>query len=62
MGKRDEMFRAKVLIFMIPLGLPIGQPPADAKTAPALSAHAAVETPATDESATNPWQVPAVSP
>ena len=30
MGKRDEMFRAKALIFMIPLVLPIGQPPARA--------------------------------
>ncbi|MEM6459209.1 MAG: hypothetical protein AAF710_07435 [Planctomycetota bacterium] len=30
MGTRDEMFRAKVLIFMVPLLLPIGQPPAQA--------------------------------
>jgi len=30
MGMRDEMFRTKVLIFMIPLVLPIGQPPAEA--------------------------------
>ncbi|MEO0515584.1 MAG: hypothetical protein AAF086_09895 [Planctomycetota bacterium] len=30
MGIRDEMFRAKVLIFMVPLVLPIGQPPARA--------------------------------
>ena len=30
MGIRDEMFRAKVLIFMIPLVLPIGQPPVHA--------------------------------
>ena len=30
MGMRDEMFRAKVLIFMVPLVLPIGQPPARA--------------------------------
>ncbi|MEM1109578.1 MAG: hypothetical protein AAGH99_12905 [Planctomycetota bacterium] len=30
MGTRDEMFRAKVLLFMLPLVLPIGQPPARA--------------------------------
>jgi len=33
MGIRDEMFRAKVLIFMVPLVLPIGQPPARATDA-----------------------------
>ena len=30
MVKRDEMFRIKALIFMVPLVLPIGQPPAEA--------------------------------
>ncbi|MEM9882929.1 MAG: hypothetical protein AAF800_08435 [Planctomycetota bacterium] len=40
MGTRDEMFRAKVLIFMVPLLLPIGQPPAQAVD---RAAHAAPE-------------------
>jgi len=37
MGIRDEMFRAKVLIFMIPLVLPIGQPPVYAADRDTLS-------------------------
>lgn len=61
MGMRDEMFRAKVLIFMVPLVLPIGQPPARAtdgrldvvECAPAYEASSLRDRPA-DEAVLEP--------
>ena len=51
MGLRDDMFRGKVLLFMVPLLLPIGQPASGVSEVPVAIVDC--EPPASPDAATS---------